>query len=273
VARGPQGPGGRPDTDPEREAIRGAGVDEAIRTGRRGQLAGVAFLLAAIVVAVVVGSGALSGEDPAKDASVVGGVKGTRETTALLRGIPQDGIVLGRPDAPATVVEFVDVKCPVCQGFVLKDGPRIVKDLVRTGRANLELRVIALPRFRPNTLLGRTAVHALVARDRAWALTELLFYNQGPETTQWVQPTLLARIARVAPELRGVPTTTTPTAATRRLDAEADALASRLGVTGTPSIYVRPRGRTDTGAYRHVSLKGTGSDAGKVAAAVADLGG
>jgi protein-disulfide isomerase len=259
--------------DADREGLRNAGVDEAIRAGRRGQLIGVAFLLAAILVAVVVGSGALSGDDPAEDASVVGGVKGVRETSALLRGVPQDGIVLGRPDAPVTIVEFVDVKCPFCKGFVLGDGPQVVDDLVRTGRANVELRVLALPRFRPNTELGRTAVHALAARDRAWTLAELLFYNQGPESTQWVQPALLRRIAGVAPELRGVPLATAPTAETRRLDAQAQELAERLGVEGTPSIYVRPRGRTETGAYRAVGLGGTGSDAGKVADAVAELGG
>lgn len=262
-----------PRPDPDREAIRNAGVDEALRAGRRGQLVGVVFLLAAILVAVVVGSGALSGDDPAEDASVVGGVKGVRETSALLRGVPQDGIVLGRPDAPVTIVEFLDVKCPICRSFVLRDGPRIVDDLVRTGRANVELRVIALPQFRPNTERGRTAVHALAARDRAWTLTELLFFNQGPEAAQWIQPALLERIGRTAPELRGTPVTSTPTAETRRLDAEAQELAERLDIGGTPSIFVRPRGRTDTGAYRAVSLKGTGSDAGKVADAVGALGG
>lgn len=253
---------------------RGAtGGDGAARARRRGQLVGVAFLLAAVLVAVLVGSGALSGDDPAEDASVVGGVRGVRETSALLRDVPQDGIVLGRPDAPVTVVEFVDVKCPICASFVLGDGPRIVEDLVRTGRANVELRVVALPQFRPNTERGRTAIHALSARDRAWTLAELLFYNQGPEGAEWVQPALLDRIGRAAPELRGLPVTATPDAATRRLDAEAQDLAERLEIEGTPSIFVRPRGRTDTAAYRAVDLRGTGSDAGKVEDAVAALGG
>jgi hypothetical protein len=63
-------------------------VDEAIRRRRRGQLLGIGFLLIAAIVAVTVGSGALSGDDPAKDASRVDGVIGTVQTTRLLRGVP-----------------------------------------------------------------------------------------------------------------------------------------------------------------------------------------
>ena len=57
--------------------------------------------------------------------------------------MPQDGLTLGRPDAPATVVEFIDVKCPFCKEFAIEDGPDLVRDLVRSGRASLELRVLA----------------------------------------------------------------------------------------------------------------------------------
>ncbi len=238
---------------------------------RRGQLVGVAFVVAALLIAALLGTGAFSGSDPAKDASVVDGVKGTKETTALLRGVPQDGIVLGRPDAPVTVVEFVDLKCPVCRSFVQKEAPTVVRDLVRPGKANLEVRILGLEQFRPDTLLGRTAVHALAAEDRAWDLLELLYYNQGPEQERWITPALLRKLAAASPELRGTPITTTPTPTTTRMGAEADALSKELDLKGTPTIFVRPRGRTDVGSYREVSLKGTGSDAGKIASAVADL--
>ncbi|MDO9406912.1 thioredoxin domain-containing protein [Patulibacter sp.] len=246
--------------------------ERPVEGNRRGQLAGVAFLLVAVLFAVLLGTGAFSGSDPAKDASVVDGVRGTEETTALLRGVPQDGITLGRPDAPATVVEFVDLKCPVCRTFTLKDGPGVVQDLVRSGRAKVELRVLALESFRPDTLVGRTAVHALAAQDKTWNLAELLYYNQGPESEQWLTPALLKKIAGVSPELRDAPIVTQPTAATTRMGAEAEALADELGVEGTPTIYVRPSDRTDKGAYRRVDLRGTGSDAGKIASAVSDLG-
>lgn len=238
---------------------------------RRGQLVGVAFLLIAMLAAVLLATGALSGDDPADDASVVDGVKGTEETTALLRGIPQDGRVLGRPDAPVTIVEFVDFKCPVCKSFALEDGPQMVRDLVRTGKANIELR--ALANLGPDSSVARRAFHGLAARDRAWTMAELLFYNQGSEADEWATPELLTKIGRVAPGLRGAPIVTASTAETARMGAEDEALGRRLDVTGTPTIFVRPRGRTDDAAYRRVNLKGTGSRAGKVTSAVEELAG
>lgn len=238
---------------------------------RRGQLVGLVFVLIAVLAAVVLATGALSGDDPAADASVVDGVRGTEETTSLLRGIPQDGIVLGRPDAPVTIVEFVDFKCPVCKSFVLEDGPEVVDDLVRTGKANVELR--ALANLGPDSTIARRAFHGLAARDQAWTMAELLFYNQGSEADEWATPELMAKIGRVAPELRGAPIVTTPTPETSRMSTEDEALGRRLDVGGTPTIFVRPRGRTDDAAYREVSLKGTGSKAGKVRSAVEDLAG
>lgn len=243
---------------------------EVVSRNRRGQLAGLAFVLAAVVVAVVLASGAVGGSDPTKNASVVNGVKGARETAATLRGIPQRGLVLGRSDAPVTIVEFIDLKCPACQEFALTDGKDVVSSLVRTGKANLELRIMALERFRPDTLIGRTAVHSLAASNRAHYLTELLFYNQQDEVEEWITPAEVKRIANALPELRGRSLQTTPTPETSRMGAEVDALAKRLDVGGTPTIFVRPNNpaRDD---YREVSLKGTGSRATKIADAVRDI--
>lgn len=245
-------------------------LDEAIRRNRRGQLVGVAFLLIAVIVAVTIGFGGLTGDDPAKDASRIDGVVGTKETTALFRGVPQNGITLGDPNAPVTVVQFVDIKCPFCKSLELKDGPDIVRDLVRPGRANVELRILG--NLGESSIAGRTAVHNLAGRGQVWTLAELLYFNQGPETTEWLTPRLLQRIGRVAPELRGIPLSMEPTAESRRLDVESEALRDKLGFDGrTPTIYVRPRGATDKAAFRKVDLKGTGSKVDKISAAVSDV--
>lgn len=241
--------------------------DAERRLARRSQLLGVAFLVVAVLGGGLIAFGAFGGEDPAKNASVTDGVRGVEETTALLRGVPQHGIVLGRPDAPVTIVEFADLKCPACRSYALGQQPQVVRDLVRTGKANVELRLLGLESFRPDTLLGRNAAYALAGQDRMWPFVELVYYNQGDERDRWISEPRLRAIARPSPELRGATISTAATPGARALSDAADRLADRLDVEATPTFFVRPRGRDD---YRKVDSGSFGGLAGKLARAVAD---
>lgn len=240
--------------------------DAERRLARRSQLLGVAFLVVAVLGGGLIAFGAFGGEDPAKDASVTDGIRGVTETTALLRGVPERGIVLGQADAPVTIVEFADLKCPSCRSYALGQQPQVVRELVRTGKANVELRLLGLEAFRPDTLLGRNAAYALAGRDRMWPFVALVFYNQGDERDPWITAPRLRAIARPAPELRGIPISTAETPAGRRLAEQADALAARLDVRATPTFFVRPRGTQD---YREVDTGAFGGIADKLARAVA----
>lgn len=205
-----------------------------------------ATLLGLVVLAgIAVTVGALGGSDPTDDLSSCPGgqVRGCDETKGIYAGVPQRGIVLGRPDAPATITVFADVKCPFCRDHFIKgDQKTLVDDEVRTGRANMELRLVALKQFRPDTLLGRDAVNDLAARGRAWNLAQMLYSNQKGEGTRWVTPAAVERIARVTPGVDAAVSTRATPAATA-IARETDALADRLGVDGTPKYFVRARGQ------------------------------
>ncbi|MGX6448006.1 thioredoxin domain-containing protein [Patulibacter sp. S7RM1-6] len=244
---------------------------EELHRLRRGQRLGAAFLLIAIVVGALMATGVVGGKDPARDASVVDGVRGVRETTALLRGIPQDGIRLGRADAPATIVAFADLKCSACRAFALGDQQAVVRDLVRTGRANLELRLIGLDAFRPDNLAGRDAAYALADRDGTWPLAELLYWNQGEERTEWITDARLRRLAAASPELHGVAVSTRATRTSRRLSAEADRLAAALDVDRTPTFFVRARGETAPERYRKIDVGPFGDRTKAIATAVREV--
>lgn len=242
-------------------------------TTRRGQLVGAALLAAMVIVGALVAFGAFGGDDPAKDASLVDGVRGVEETQALLRDVPQQGIVLGQADAPVTIVEFVDLKCSACRGFALKNQSAIVRDLVRTGKANIELRLMASERFGADDQEGRTAAHNLAASNRMWPLVELAFYAQGPSTQAWIDLPLLQGFAKASPDLAGATIDVRPTPASRKLDAEADALAQQLKVEGTPTIFVRPQGDQRPEAFERVDVGRFEDPAEAIAEAVADVRG
>lgn len=242
-------------------------------TTRRGQLVGAALLAAMVVVGALIAFGAFGGDDPAKDASLVDGVRGVDETQALLQGVPQQGIVLGQADAPVTIVEFVDLKCSACRGFALKHQSDIVRDLVRTGKANVELRLMAIERFGKDDQEGRTAAHNLASSNRMWPLVELAFYNQGPASESWIDRALLQGFAKASPDLAGATIDVRPTSASRKLDAEADALAKQLKVDGTPTIFVRPQGDQRPEAFERVDVARFEDPAKAIAEAVADVRG
>ncbi len=240
---------------------------------RRGQLVGAALLAAMVIVGALIALGTFGGDDPAQDASLVEGVRGVEETSALLDGIPQRGIVLGDPDAPVTVVVFADLKCTACRGFVLEHQPGIVRDLVRTGEAAIELRLLANERFGEDGRQGRTAAHNLAAANQLWPLVELAFYNQGPSSDSWIDAALLRGFAHASPELRGAKIALEPTPASRSHDAAADRLAEQLALRGTPTIYVRPSDDQRPAAFERVDVARFEDPADAVADAVGRLRG
>jgi protein-disulfide isomerase len=208
-----------------------------VSQGRRlALLAGAAALAAAIVaVAIVIGQG--GADDDESDSPPAPPAQQAEEARGLFEGIPQDGIALGEPDAPATLIEFADLQCPFCAEFAVQTAPEVIDRYVRDGRLRLELRLLTF--LGPDSVRGAQVAHAAALQDRLWPFTELFFQNQGPENSGYATDAFLERLARRTPGLD-----------TERLSADfgnaevtalaraATRLGDRLGVEGTPTFYV-----------------------------------
>jgi protein-disulfide isomerase len=191
---------------------------------RLGLLAAAAALAAVIVVAaVLISQGGAEEDEPAAPARV--------------GAIPQDGVSLGDPGAPATLIEFADLQCPFCAEFATRELPAVIDEYVRDGRLRLELRLLAF--IGPDSERARQWAHAAALQDRMWGFTERFFRNQGAENSGYATDAFLTRIARQTPgldleQLRaefGSPRT-------EALTRQAERLAGQLGVEGTPSFYL-----------------------------------
>jgi protein-disulfide isomerase len=194
----------------------------------------VAFLaVAAVLVAVVISQSQSDGGD-ASD------VEGTALVNGQLRGIPQDGMVLGDPRATATLVEFGDLQCPACKQYAEQVISEVITGPIRRGEAKVE--------FRNYVILGSQSAAAGAAavaagrQGRGWNFVDLFYRNQGFEGTGYVTDDFLTAIARAA----GVPDVSRWNAdrksqAVRREVNRTTSQASDLGFTGTPSFAVQGR--------------------------------
>src|SRR6059058_3891550 len=103
--------------------------DQAKKRRKRSiRYGGGAVLLAICVLAVLIIASQSSGGSAGST-----NIEGVSTVAQQLNGIPQHNTLLGDPKAKATVVEFGDLQCPVCQAFSTQITPSLISDVVRGG--------------------------------------------------------------------------------------------------------------------------------------------
>jgi protein-disulfide isomerase len=225
-----------------REARREEGQGEEARAGASEQRqrlvklsSAAAFIALAIVaVLIVVSQSQTNGGDS-------GNVQHASEVDRELAGIPQNGMVLGKPSATVTLLEFGDLQCTACKGYSEEVLPQVIENQVRGGEARLE--------FRNYTIIGaesKPAGAAAIAageQGRGWNFVETFYRNQGSEDSGYVTDEFLTAIAKAA----GVPDIARWNAdrASERVLEEVSGSTSQakgLGFTGTPSFALEGPG-------------------------------
>jgi protein-disulfide isomerase len=157
--------------------------------------AGVVLVLviAAVVLGVVLTSS--SGSSSATGATL----PGASDVQTLLRGIPQHGNVLGKPSAPVTMVEYVDLQCPFCQEFETQAMPTLLSRYVRPGKVKVELRPVAIRGG--DSFRGQSATLAAGMENKMFNFAQLLYVNQGIENTGWLDDNMVKSAASSIPGL------------------------------------------------------------------------
>lgn len=192
-----------------------------------GALVGAAVIAAALVAASLLGSSAAQGEPPASHQNVTAPV----ERDPLFRGVPQDGIAIGDPQAPVTLVEYADLQCPYCARWARDAFPTIVQQYVRTGRVRVVFRGLAF--LGPQSDTALRAALAAGEQDRLWDVVHGLFVQQGAENSGWVSDALLRSFGGTGVDAQRMLDSTQSPWVERQLTAASRA-AERVGLLGTP---------------------------------------
>jgi protein-disulfide isomerase len=188
----------------------------------------------------------LQGLPATGSATWTGALQGAPQANNLFKGIPQNGLILGNPNAPVTMEMFIDVQCPVCQNYETLYLPTIVQQYIRTGKAQLHLQPWAfLGGAGSQSFSGRLGLIAAAAQNRGFNYAKVLYDNQGTEESGWLDGKMMANIAASVDGLKLQQwQTDTNSSAAQSVASEADKLAKKANVVGTPTVRVGCTGGT-----------------------------
>ena len=86
--------------------------------------------------------------------------------------------VMGKADAPVTLIEYSDYQCPFCKRHYLNTMPSLKENYIDTGKVKFIMREFPLTSIHPRATAASMA--ALCAKDQGkyWEMHNILFDNQ-----------------------------------------------------------------------------------------------
>ncbi|MBL8577462.1 MAG: DsbA family protein [Mesorhizobium sp.] len=118
---------------------------------------------------------------------------GTVDMTKLLEPGALPDIVLGKADAPVTIVEYASMTCPHCANFHENTLPAIKSKYIDTGKARLIVREFPFdPRAEAGFMLARCS------KDNYYAMVDVLFKQQRNWASVQNAKEALLQISRLA---------------------------------------------------------------------------
>jgi protein-disulfide isomerase len=190
-------------------------------------------LLAATGLAVVVvGIAAL--------VSSSGGEKATAPSTptqvTLFDGIQEHNGVLGDPNAPLTLTEYLDLQCPICAATARDTLPTLVRDYVRTGKVKLQARTLQF--IGPDSVRAARVAAGAERQGRLWPFLDAFYSAQGQENSGYVTDAFLRSVAAASGVDAAAALKYADGAGTQEALNRANSDAQALGIDATPTFTV-----------------------------------
>ncbi len=159
-----------------------------------------AMVLALITIAVIALMVIFNQKDDQSDntASTTNGETSTDYSKIDVKGQP----MLGEEDAPVTLIEFGDYKCPACKFFDMEIQPKLVEKYVDNG--DLKMYFINTPFHGNESLIGSHAAEAVLKSEptKYWDFHNALFEAQPntdtSSTDNWLTVDVVKKAAKQA---------------------------------------------------------------------------
>lgn len=158
----------------------------------------------------------------------------------------------GNANAPLTIVEFADFRCPFCERFYNDAEKGIINDYVNTGKAKLY--------FRSYAFLGPASTDAHMAGECAneqgkfWQFHDWMYNNQAPEndTEYYSKANLIKYAANLGLNRSSFATCLNSDKYAAQIQQDLQD-GQQAGVQGTPTIFIN--GHALVGAQPYSAVK------------------
>lgn len=142
------------------------------------------------------------------------------------------GFVMGKADAPLTMVEFTDLQCPYCRQYATTTFEELKKNWIDTGRLRYISRDFPLD-FHPLAMGAARAARCAGDQGKFWEMRMSLMRNANLLSTEY--------ITKTAADLKLDSKAFAACTASMKHDAEiqADTMeGARIGIEGTPTFVL-----------------------------------
>ena len=152
--------------------------------------------------------------------------------TLIQNGSP----ILGKTDAPITLVEFGDYQCHFCNVFYHNTEHEILENYVMTGKVNLI--------FKDYTIIGQDSINAAHAahcageQGKFWQYHNTLYDNWGGENNGWASNKNLMQFAQQIELDIDAFTKCNVQGKYEQIISTSNDDAQKLGISGTPAFYI-----------------------------------
>lgn len=168
---------------------------------------------------------------------------------------PEGTHILGNPDAPIRLVEFVSYSCPHCGIFEMQGGEELVRDFIRPGNASYEVRPFLRNEIdKAAALLAYCGPASGFFGNNSALLGKQHMWLRNPTQAQakrWSDPDHLNRMHAMAEDLalydfmkpsglsrRELDRCLADEALAQRLEQQTDEAVQKLNVMGTPTFLL-----------------------------------
>lgn len=205
-------------------------------TSSTGKRIGIAIAVAAALGLAFWGASATKDKEPVSQPATGGD----------LLAVVSDDYVKGNPDAPVTLVEYLDFECEACGAYypLIKQLETDLPDDLR-----VVTRYFPLPGHR-NGMTAALAVEAAARQGKYWEMHDALFENQAAwGEQQKPDPALFERYAQqIGLDLERFKADMKDKSVRERVERDI-ASGKELGNTGTPSFFLNGKKLENPGSY------------------------